>query len=196
MKRFIPVLFILFFIFSGCLTSPPVKTVSVTVGSFAYNEDRINVTVEKRSSEIEKAQNDCNIIINSIKKLLIEQGLKDSEYNLSENSTYKNQDSKSDSDKYIVRKGFDIRLSDDINADNLMTKLQESGATGVHRNVFDRTAKDKAPTGLKSILKTAEKKASVIADEAGLSLGNIISIDEMDYGMDDTKIYNIKFQMK
>ncbi len=197
MKRlYASLLLLLIMVLAGCVTAPVIKTVSVTVGAVGYSDDRINVTVEKRAAEMDKAENECDRVFRSIKTLLAEQGLSEEDYNMSENSTYENQEEKSDNEKFISRKGFEIRVTDDIDPDRLMEQLRSSGATGVYRNVFDRTAKQKAPSDLKSVFSEAENRARIIAENAGYTLGEIVKINEMDYGIEDGKIYNIEYQMK
>ncbi len=181
---------------TSCITPPPAKTVSVTVGALGYNDDRINIIVEKKAPDMTEAEKNCDKVFYSILELLENRGLTENDYNLSENSTYKNPEDKSDSEKYIARKAVDIRVTDDMDPDKLMNEFRNSGATGVYRNVYDRSAKQKAPSDLESLLVVAEQRALKIAETAGYSLGDIIRINEMDYGIEDGKIYNIEYQLK
>ena len=196
MKHVITPLLLLFFLLTGCVSLPPVRTVSVTVGTFEYNEDIINVAIEKRASKMGEAESECDKVFDSIKKLIERNNLDESSYNMSENSTFLNQESKSDVKEYIARKSFDICVTDDMDPDSLMEGLRDAGATGVHRNIFARTVKQKVPTDIESVLNIAENRAKTIAETAGYKLGKIINIDEITAGIDDSKIYKIEFQLK
>ena len=196
MKHLIPPFLLILFLLTGCVSLPPVRTVSVTVGTFGYSEDIINVAIEKRASKMAEAERECDKVFDSIKKLIESTGLDESSYNMSENSTFLNQESKSDVEEYIARKGFDIHVTEDMDPDSLMEGLRIAGATGVHRRIFDRTSKQNVPTDIESLLNIAEGKAKTIAESAGYKLGKIINIDEINAGIDDSKIYKIEFQLE
>jgi uncharacterized protein YggE len=84
---------------------------------------------------------------------------------------------------YVVRRSVVIRLRDLKKFEDLVTSALEAGVTHVHNIEFRttdlRAQRDKARV---LALTAAREKAGLLAREAGLKLGKIVSIGEASYG--------------
>ncbi|MBR4234600.1 MAG: SIMPL domain-containing protein [Clostridia bacterium] len=142
----------------------------------------ISLGVSARDKDVLKAQQKVNTAIASIRKALIEQGVKEENINTDYINIYARYDYTGD-DEQVIAYGADstlaIKVTDIASVGSLIDVSFAAGANTLNGITFSASDTDGAKAeSLKKAVADAKAKAEILAEAAGLKISGIETISE------------------
>lgn len=171
--------------FSGCVSLPVQRSISVTVGDYHYpGNNQLDVSIQQSNEDPKEAEKETSEKLDAISMFLDEKGFA---YTLNASSTFQERDTNDDKNRFISRKSLSVLVNDDTNSEVLMNELQELGATDVYMNVYPAKEGD----SIQEVMDTAKSEASEIAETLGVKLGQVLTVNSQH----DSGFYIITFEI-
>lgn len=192
---------ILAILIAGCTASlnnnQPLRTLNVKgTGTVKLEPDiaRVNIGVRSQSPDIQEAFNDNNLKSTTIIETLVGMGVEQSDIQTRNFNIFQQEDhprpQAEDSNEEQPQKSYVVENTVSVTVRNLdalgeiLSKVIQDGANTIHGITFDIEDREKAVAEAQTLaIKDAREKAAAIAEEAGIALGEIHSIEiSQDYG--------------
>ena len=155
----------------------------------------ISLGVNARDKDVLKAQQQVNDAIASIRKALVEQGVKEENINTEFINIYAMYDYQSDQEKlaaYNASSTLAIKVTDMETVGSLIDVCFAAGANTLNGVSFSASDTEEArAAAIKDAVENAKKKAEILAEAAGLKITGIEIISEGSVYTYDNNVGNV-----
>lgn len=164
----------------------------------------LTFTVKAKGETVSDANRQVMSSIQTIKDVLAAQGVEENhiwykQYDVSPNVVYHNTKFTEDAviEGYIVEIELCVRLTDISLVGTVIDTATQSGADASHELAFERSAaQERYDEALAEAVGQAMEKAEHLAQGAGLTLGNLVSLKELSSVKDGEAIVEVTYSAK